>query len=181
MITAQSDLPEKQKNYDFIDWQQNNESYLYRRDHPIAALGDLCGKSVGTFAGSTLEKSTQTVSGRCTADAKEPIDLLSFENSSALLMALESGRIDAMANGRNSSLYILSDLKKAEMLAMYDAKGEINPIAFAGSIVKKDNPLFEAVFTAMADLSATGSLKAIVAKWTDPAILLDTPRKNAAK
>lgn len=181
MLTTQLDTVERQRKYDFVDWQVNNEAYVHLAHLKVDALDDLCGLTVGVPAGSASERSAEKVSARCITKSKKAIAIRGFENSSALLIGLQSRRIDVMGTGLNSALYLMKANNGSGRFRLYDAKAQITSIGRAGSVVRKGSGLAPAIHRAMLVLDQSGQLKTIVAEWTDPAILLSPPQINAAK
>ncbi|MFC9350605.1 ABC transporter substrate-binding protein [Arthrobacter sp. NPDC057013] len=126
------------------------------------SLDDVCGKSVGVQTGTVQED--PDLSGRnkkCTADGKQPINIVTLKNQTDVTTRLVNGSIDAMAADSPIIGYALTQTNgQLEKLgAVYDSA----PQGIA--VAKSDKALAEVIQKTLTKLIADGSYKKILDGW----------------
>ncbi|MFK0007866.1 transporter substrate-binding domain-containing protein [Paenarthrobacter sp. NPDC090520] len=150
------------ENFTFVDWIQEFVVFLVPKGNPagIAGLSTACGHTVAVLAGGSAESVVKKASAAC----PKPIEVRSFEDANAAILAVQSGRADGYFSSRASLVYYKEKSGGAFELA---GEGEANGFENLrqGSFFAKDSKLTEVVLKAFEELQATGKLGEIMAKW----------------
>lgn len=121
---------------------------------------DLCAHSVGMIRGSVEGPLLEALSTEhCTSHNFLPVKLLTFPDSGAVLAALESGRVDFMANGSDQMKGLVS--KRAD-LTMGALKYSSTWSSWA---VRKGDELGLQLADAINSLIDDGTYGAVFTKW----------------
>lgn len=165
-FNAISDTAERRKTVDFINFNRYGALFLTRPDSP-AKFTDMmvaCGVKVGAEKGGDTIEFLATVSKQCGASGKPPVDVVVFGSQADSLVALASGRVDAVL-GPSTSGY-LADRSAGK----YVVNGPLQPTVdggydVGGLALQKKSPIGPAMLAAMKQLYEDGSLAKIYAKY----------------
>jgi polar amino acid transport system substrate-binding protein len=126
------------------------------------SLDDVCGKSIGVQTGTVQED--PDLSGRnkkCTADGKQPINIITLKNQTDVTTRLVNGSIDAMAADSPIIGYAL-----AQTNGQLEKLGDVYDSAPQGiAVAKSDKALAEVIQKTLTKLMADGSYKKILDGW----------------
>lgn len=126
------------------------------------SLDDVCGKSIGVQTGTVQED--PDLSGRnkkCTAEGKQPINIVTLKNQTDVTTRLVNGSIDAMAADSPIIGYALSQTN-----GQLEKLGDVYDSAPQGiAVAKSDKALAEVIQKTLTKLMEDGSYKKILDGW----------------
>jgi polar amino acid transport system substrate-binding protein len=126
------------------------------------SLDDVCGKSIGVQTGTVQED--PDLSGRnkkCTAEGKQPINIVTLKNQTDVTTRLVNGSIDAMAADSPIIGYALSQTN-----GQLEKLGDVYDSAPQGiAVAKSDKALAEVIQKTLTKLIDDGSYKKILDGW----------------
>src|SRR6476620_1018344 len=126
------------------------------------SLDDVCGKSIGVQTGTVQED--PDLSGRnkkCTADGKQPINIITLKNQTDVTTRLVNGSMDAMAADSPIIGYALTQTN-----GHLEQLGDVYDAAPQGiAVAKSDKALADVIQKTMTKLIQDGSYKKILEGW----------------
>jgi polar amino acid transport system substrate-binding protein len=126
------------------------------------SLDDVCGKSIGVQTGTVQED--PDLSGRnkkCTADGKQPINIVTLKNQTDVTTRLVNGSIDAMAADSPIIGYALTQTN-----GQLEKLGDVYDAAPQGiAVAKSDTALADVIQKTVNKLIENGSYKKILEGW----------------
>ncbi|MGO4317903.1 transporter substrate-binding domain-containing protein [Agrobacterium sp. MCAB5] len=150
---------ERMKAADFITSWQTYATFLVRKDSKFTPekVPDVCGKSVAAMTGSVDLAALEKAKSSCAA---APIKVEAFPTSSAAVLALVSGRVDAV----RADIGVASDMMKAN--PGIDRSGRLGGGVCAIAVARNDNSkqMLEASKAALDHLIKTGDYTKILEK-----------------
>lgn len=136
-----------------VPYVKETQVIVVKEGSGLKTLNDLQGKQIGVEQGSAAEfYAEEDFAGET---------LIGFVNESAVLVSMETGRIDAaVISGGTAEKY----LKESGDLTVIDKEYAVEEYAIA---VSKDNPeLLVKINIALRELKSEGKIDAIIAKYT---------------
>lgn len=135
---------DRAKVLDFVQYYFANSSLATLKDNPDqVSADDLCGKSVGVSNGSFQQTIVMPQKLEACAEAgAEPIDVQSYSDQQKAVLALDSGRLQAVAGDTPILLYAASKNERIEVgekltngsilgIGMNEGSEMVEPIAAA--------------------------------------------------
>lgn len=178
-LDPNGDYPDRHSNAKFVDYIQEHVLFAVVKGNPkkINDLESTCGTRIGVLAGGSAEGVIQEQSEKCVAAGEPAIDVQSYQDSPQSILAVQSGRADAVFGGQGPLSYYVSETRGKLELA---AEGKENALGatFQGAIVPVDSTLDTALLGAIEKLYANGTYDAILAKWALEGNRLDKPGIN---
>lgn len=152
---------ERQKVLDFVEYYFGSSSLATPAGNPEGLAADkLCGKSVGVSIGSFQQTQTlPAISETCTAAGSAAINMQEFPDQQKAVLAMNSGRIDAVAADSAILLYAADLNKQVEVVEKITA-GSVLGIGMA-----EGSTLAEAIQAAVNDLIETGKYQETLEKY----------------
>ena len=137
---------------DFVQYYFASSSLAVASGNPDSVTAEgLCGKSVGVSTGSFQQTKIMPEKSKACADSgAAPIDLQAFPDQQKAVLALDSGRVDAVAGDTPILLYAANLNKKIEV------GDKLTSGSILGIGVSKKSPVSESLAAAMNDLITTG-------------------------
>lgn len=181
LIEPVGDYPDREKNYDFVDYVKEYVVFLVPKGNPkgIKDIADTCGLRVSVMAAGSAERVIKKQSEVCKAQGKPAVTVLSFEGQAAPTLAVASGRADAFFSSQAPLTYFSKQNDgKFELAAVGRANGFDD--IFQGIAVKKGSPLGPALLDAMKVLFENGTYAQIMKKYGLEANMIDAPGINLA-
>lgn len=161
-FNAISDTAERRKTVDFINFNRYGALFLTRPGSPVTFtdMTVACGVKVGAEKGSDTIEFLGTVSKTCTGSGKPPVDVVVFGSQADSLVALASGRVDAVL-GPSTAGYLAE-----RSGGKYVVNGPLQPTVdggydVGGLALQKKSPIGPAMLAAMKQLYEDGSLAKI--------------------
>ena len=171
------DLKSRLPQVDFVDYVEAGISLAVLQGNPkgISDLPSLCGNSVAVLRGTFNEQELMDQKAKCEEEGSD-LDVQTFGESNAALLAVRSGRADALWHDSAPTAYAVSRSEGTLEMA-----GEGQPIALIGYAFNKDNTeLRDAVKAALEELLANGRYQEIFKDWGQEPTMLDEITINNA-
>jgi len=165
-IGQMNDTKERQKQIDFVDYMMTGISITIQKGNPqaIHGPGDLCGKNVGTVAGSTQNALVQELNAQCLAQGKPAIEMITTDSYTQNLAQMRSGRIHATVDDLPGSVYTAATIDDGNALEV--VPGElINGGPLGIGIGKENSALRDAIAAALTELLQDGTYAKILGSW----------------
>ncbi|WP_194928743.1 ABC transporter substrate-binding protein [Pseudactinotalea sp. HY158] len=162
-IATMADTAERREQVDFIDYFENGSGIFVRIDSPLGIehLADLCGHVVGVVKGTYQVGDAEDQADRCADDGLGQLEVQVFNEQAAMILALTSGRTEAMLMEDVAGLYAATAAGSE-----FEITGEVQDPKRSGMIVSKDRPeLRAAVQAAMQQLMDRGRYLEILESW----------------
>lgn len=130
----------------------------------IHQLADLCGKSAGTYIGTTYVDTLKAASAKCTGGTT--IDIKQYPKIENVFADLSAGRIDAGVVDASLSAYALAQNPSLN----FEIVGDYTPESKATSncafgIAKGDQAFLDAFNSTYTQMLSDGTVAAIFTKW----------------
>lgn len=155
---------DKYASVNMVEYAQDVDQILVRSDFEgpeFSTEESLCGYTLAIQSGATEIPALTRASTRCEEDGKPGIDLKQFKSSNDGLLAVASGRADAVLVGSISANYVL-DETEADLVV----HGGLPTSYLMGITVPKESTeLADAFSVALQNLKDDGTYDEILAKW----------------
>ena len=178
-FNAITDTPERREVVDFLDINQYGGLFLTEPDSEIEITEPLsaCGLTVGAEQGSDTIAFLEGLSGECTGDGEEAIVTSPYGSLADALVALSSGRVDAVIGGSTAG-YNAENSGGA-----YEVNGPVlanldGSIPTGGVALPKDSASADALLAAFTQMYDDGTLADIYASYGVNADMLIEPVIN---
>ena len=148
---------------DFVDYLSGSTFILVRGGNPdkIRALEDLCGKGVGTLAGSDSEQMLSDLSKTCEQKGRPPLNLAVFKQAGVSDVQVESGRLSATAQSGPRAVFTAKrsqgKMEIVDGITLFEARKAV--------MLAKGSPLTGAVKGALDSMLADGTYAKLLQKW----------------
>ncbi|MFJ4268677.1 ABC transporter substrate-binding protein [Paenarthrobacter nicotinovorans] len=154
---------------DMVSYSQAGGELLVRGDdkNPPKKPSDLCGVTAAVLQGSIELEVATAASDECVAHGSKAINIQTYPNSNAGVLALSSGQVDAMVFTSLSSGYI-SDQSGGKVVGtgeVYDSN--LNAVAVA-----KKPGLAPAIQAGLKAIVESGAYTQILEKWKSSGVAL---------
>lgn len=158
---------------DFLTEWSNFNAFVVNdgSDFRPEGLPDTCGHSIAILAGSSGVPAMEIGTQRCTDAGEAAPQVMTFPNMSDAVLALSSGRVDAVLTGREVGLTMVASGQP------FQAMGRVGggPTATAVARNNDSDALLEAMRAAYLHLMQDGTYKAIHSRWGTDYGMIDDP------
>lgn len=170
---------ERKKTIDFVTYIDDGQGFAVRRDSdlpPVTDVTQLCGKTIGTGAGTTFEATLTANRHRCAELGRPEYQVQVFNEQSAQYSALQQHKVDILMSTINGLRYATTQQPNIKFLNEFRRLD-------VGFALKKDSPLAPALQAAVDKLIKDGRYAQILHKWGTtpsaiPASQLNPPEKH---
>ncbi|MFJ6328684.1 MULTISPECIES: ABC transporter substrate-binding protein [unclassified Rhizobium] len=180
-IAGMTDRKSRQAQVDFIDYQLAGSVFMVAKGNPKGITGAPdggCGITVGDVKGSDAQRLVDQMVAACTAKGKEATKLVLYPTGGDKILALTSGRTDAMIWPDLA----MSVLQRQVGDVLDSTPIDFEPKVYLGMTFSKDEPaLRDAFVAALKAIHEDGTYDQILAKWDVQVIKLDAYGVNLAK
>jgi len=155
--------PERLAAVNMVSYYKAGTGWAVRKGNPKkVSLDDLCGKSVGVQTGTVQENpDLSDRNKKCTAEGKQPINIVTLKNQTDITTRLVNGSIDAMAADSPIVGYALTQTN-----GQLEKLGEVYAAAPQGvAVAKTDKALADVIQKTVTKLMEDGSYKKILDGW----------------
>jgi polar amino acid transport system substrate-binding protein len=162
ILSGMTDTAERRKQVDFTDYLIVGMSLMVKKGNPhhINGLVSLSGRRVAVQLGTTEKDALVALNKRLSRQHRKPVVVKLFNKDSDAAAALFTGKVDAyFSDDPPVGYYVKRSSGKFEVAA---DKIQAAPYGIA---TRKNDPLGAATRKAIAQLSADGTMKSILAKW----------------
>ena len=148
---------------------------LTKKGNPegLAALQDLCGKTIAVQRGTTQEGYAQEQSKSCA----EPIDILSFDRETEAMLQVKNGRAVAGLQDYPVATYNARTSGGVNDFEVVGDQIQAGPLGFA--VAKDDTELTDALQQALQALIDDGTYADLIAKYETPLGAVESATINA--
>ena len=177
--TDLNDTAEREEVVDFVTEFRDGTSIMVPTGNPdsIAALEDLCGRTVVVTSGSTQVDLANTQSTACTDGGGDAIDLLEVPDDPDAMLAMNSGRADAYLVNTLAGSYAANTSDNADVELIDGVYDQV----FAGFVLPKDSTMLrDAVLAAMQSLIDDGTYAEVMSSYGLENNMIESSVVNAA-
>ncbi len=162
LTTAIADTPERQQVIGFVNYVLAGASITLPKDnkHNIHELSDLCGHRVGYLKGSIEQDHAETQSKKCVSEGKKELIITVFPDTNVLLLALKTGRIDAVLQDFGPGVYA-----NQQQGSIFHVLPPYTTYNFGFGFPKGQPELMQAFAAALEELRKDGTYQKILHKW----------------
>lgn len=167
VVASAGDFKSRRDVLDFVDLVKGGTALLVKAGNPTGVTGfdDLCGRKLALAKGSIQEGEAADLSEKCVAAGKPAIDLMPFPDSSAGILAMQSGRSDVYWDDLAPAAW---RIKQSSEFEIAGAPQDLAP--YGVGVPKDKTQLRDAIQAALQSLIDDGTYQAILAKWGMEAI-----------
>ncbi|MEU6443496.1 ABC transporter substrate-binding protein [Streptomyces sp. NPDC047046] len=152
---------ERRKTIDFVTYINDGQGFATRADEKLPKITDLtqlCGKNIGTGAGTTFEVTLEQNRSLCEKAGKKPYSVKTYSEQGAIWGSLQQGRTDVVMSTINGLRYAVDQQQGLKFLNEYHRLD-------VGFAFKKGSDLTPAFQKAVNVLIADGTYAEILKKW----------------
>ncbi len=160
------DYKDREAANDFVDWVQEFVVFATLKGNPkgITSLDTSCGQRVSVMAGGSAERVIKVQSDKCVADGKAAVEVQSYTDQPASILAVRSKRADAFFSSQAPLTYFVSQASgQLELTGVGQSNGFSD--IFQGAVVPKGSPLGPIFVDAFKVMMADGTYAKIMKKW----------------
>lgn len=168
-----SATPERLEQVDFVMFLNAGVVASTLPDN-VAAFGSdypMCGKSVGVAAGSLADFLIEKLDVECADNGFEPLSRSVFNNSTDIVQAALSGRIDARLDDATASTFF--EVESNGRLVVLPTVYEVSPLGMA--IAKDDPATADMIVAALVAVFEDGTYQAVLDKFGMGAYAISEP------
>jgi polar amino acid transport system substrate-binding protein len=156
-----------EQDFNIVDYVYAITTFVHLNSTPLASLTDLCGKEISASAGSaSVEDVAKALAAHCKSAGKPDPTYAYFSTKSAIVLAVESGRVSAGEIGAFNALYYRGLHDNLDYL---QAPSSIVPYLLCGNFVGKNaGTLGNVLYQAIGMLYKKHIVQNIFAKWGIP-------------
>ncbi|AYD04267.1 ABC transporter substrate-binding protein [Neorhizobium sp. NCHU2750] len=160
------DYKDRETANDFVDWVQEFVVFATLKGNPkgISSLDTACGQRVSVMAGGSAERVIKAQSDKCVADGKGAVEVQSYTDQPASILAVRSKRADAFFSSQAPLTYFVQQANGQLELTGVGQKNGFDDI-FQGAVVPKGSPLGPIMIDAIKVLIDNGTYATIMKKW----------------
>jgi polar amino acid transport system substrate-binding protein len=176
-----TDNPEREKSGDFVDMFYSEIGFLASAENPKDVSEDpesLCGLNIATVTGTDVATYVPNIIEPLCLDAGLPAPTATeFPASAQVLLAIDSGRVDATLKSVSQSQYMITKTDAPYVIFETD----VLPKKYSGPIFNKENTALSAAWLAgVKAIHEDGQYDAILDEWGISGLALDEPGINLA-
>ncbi len=168
-----SATPERLEQVDFVMFLNAGvvASTLPDSVETFASDYPMCGKAVGVAAGSLADFLIEKLDVECVANGLDVLDRSVFNNSTDIVQAVLSGRIDARLDDATASSFF--EMESDGKLVVLPTVYEVSPLGMA---ISKDDPATaDMMVAALAAVFEDGTYQAVLDKYGMGAYAINAP------
>lgn len=170
---------ERKLKFDFSTYRQGLHGFFVRADSSITAIKepkDVAGLKIATSSGTIQDRIINEWSKENVAAGLAASEILYYDDSPSALLALQSGRADAIFNV--NSVYGYQAKKTGALRLVGNVNAGWPNIADVGIVTRKDSGLADPLTAAINALIAEGSYETTLTKWDLWPEHIETSRTN---
>ena len=160
------DYKDREAANDFVDWVKEYVVFAALKGNPkgITSLDTACGQRISVMAGGSAERVIKAQSDKCTTEGKSAVEVQSYTDQPASILAVRSKRADAFFSSQAPLTYFVSQANGQLELTGVGQKNGFEDI-FQGAVVPKGSPLGPIMSDAIKVLMDNGAYATIMKKW----------------
>jgi polar amino acid transport system substrate-binding protein len=152
---------QREKVVDFATYLNDGQGFLVPDDSPLHAvhnLTQLCGRTIGTGAGTTFQQLLTDGANECQKAGKQPYHVQYYADSGPIILGLTNGKLDVYFGPTLALKYDARHVAHTRFAGQYSS----TPVGF---VTAKRSPLAPVLRDAVNALIATGAYARIFKKW----------------
>jgi ABC-type amino acid transport substrate-binding protein len=178
IAAGMGDNPKREEILNFINYTTLGLVVLAReKDTSINGLMDLCGKSVSRINGDVFGPWVdEQLQPKCASLGKKKIDVRTFPDPNAALLAVKSGSVDSEITGLVSATTVLNSKENAGQFRIIRPDNSPRGWKLANGgfgVLKGETELTKAIEIALKSMKAEGTLAAIADHYGYPDVIID--------
>ena len=180
VLSAMYDSKEREEVLDFVDYAVDATGILVPAGNPqgITGMNDLGGKAVAVVSGSTQAKLLASLAPKLKAAGK-PIEIVALPNSSDLLLALSSGKVQASLGDLSSAEYAAKTYEGGNAFEVVnDPANPVEPGVVGAGVLKSNRQLTDALQAALQSLIDDGTYAKILDKYGLASLAVESAEIN---
>jgi polar amino acid transport system substrate-binding protein len=157
--------PERTKVVDFVPYFMTGGSIMVGSSGGLnpKAIGDLCGKRIGSIKGAAWIKYINAASDKaCVAQGKPPVQVREYETSAETAQAILSQGIDAQYEDVSIAGLIV---ERSGGRLKVTSNGPLDPVVCGLAMKKGNTELKSQIESAIAQMKAKGEYQALLKKY----------------
>ena len=170
---------EREESLDMVTWLQESISYLYETegDLDVSSIADVCGVKVGYGAGNIVERMLPKLGEWCVQQGDSAPEGLPLKDTSATILALNSGQIEVAAMTESAALDMM---RSQEGQYDYVTQGtEQGAQVYLDAVVStKGSGLGPVLLQAWERIFADGTYDKLIDTWGLERERIETPQLN---
>lgn len=162
VIASVGDFVERQKHIDFIDYLKTGDGIIVSAAlaDEIKSPTDLCGYKMGFARGTSQQANVEATAKKCEKTGQEPLEVNSYQDSSAGILSVRSGQADAYWGDLPQMRY--NAVKNPDVFELvHESRDSIYGIG----INKDDAELRDALRAALRKLADEGVYDELLKQW----------------
>jgi len=171
--------PERQEQFDAVVWMTTRSSYVFTEENAgkIPDSSALCGLKIAGVQGSVTEDQVAKLSDWCKDNGKKPAAFTGLADTNATILAVQSGRVDALATTQAAAIDIINQTPDTfGYVTQTDAQGAgVDQMAM---LTSKDDGLGQVLYEAVQQMFEDGSYSDLMSKWKLDDVAVDEPTLN---
>lgn len=173
------DTPAREKDFDNVVYMTSRTAYLFKQDSDVREAADLCGATVAYVSGSIVEGQLKGLSTWCGKQSKPAVKGQPLADTNATVLAVRSGRADALGATQAGVLDIQSANRNTYkyVLQQDDQGAGVDQLAL---LAPKTSGLGPVLLKAFAVLFETGTYDTIMKAYGLTDVAVDAPSMNVA-
>lgn len=172
---------DREAEFDSIVWMTTRSSYVFLQENSdrIANSESLCGLNLAGVTGSVTESQVEKLNVWCAAEGKDESVFTGLADTNATILAVQSGRVDALATTETAALDIVDKTPNTfKYVTQSDAQGA--GVDLMAMLTPKGNGLGSVFFKAVQNMFEDGSYTALMKKWNIDSVSIKEPLFNPA-
>ena len=146
---------------DVLDYVRQGHNFLFKTSGaPINTIADAAGKAIAVNQGSDAVGYVQGLSKQLVAEGKKAIIMKTFPTQDTAVLAVKSGRVDAMVASTEGNAWAASKSNGTLMTG-----GPVSFTGVSGVVFPKNSPLLQPIKAALDEMRANGTYDTIMQKW----------------
>jgi polar amino acid transport system substrate-binding protein len=180
-ISSMSRTPARLEQIDMVEYMRGGAGVLVKAGNALgvdpADSNSLCGQRVGAMSGSYQEITmVPQFDAKCVAAGLQPLNYTSSANNNDAVLALSSGRLDAVLADSSVTGYAM--LQNSGALEAFTFDGSITPTNIG---LPKDSALTPVVVKSLQAVMDDGTYQQVLEKWGVGSLSIDTASAESSQ
>jgi polar amino acid transport system substrate-binding protein len=157
---------ERKLKFDFSTYRQGLHGFFVKTDSKITSIKepkDVAGLKIATSSGTIQDRIINEWSDENVKAGLPASEILYYDDTAATLLAIQSGRVDAIFNV--NSVYTYQGLKTGAIRLVGNVNAGWPNIADVGVVTRKDSGLADVLTAAINELIADGAYAKTLEQW----------------
>jgi len=167
LITSNVTVTEERKDlFDFATYRNDVLGFSVKSGSEITSIEsapDVAGLKIVVGSGTNQEKILQNWDEENVANGLDPVEFVYYDDNAAAVLALQSGRVDAILAPNATLAYAASQTGETEVVGTLS--GGWPDTAQIGATTAKDNGLIEPVQLVLNAAIESGSYQEVIDRW----------------